>query len=185
MEHRTISHHFCLYCFRRVVISTLDRAFLSVRYKIYYKLKRVRFNVIHQWTLVSANKVFNEFLVILNKISRSLHFWLWKLSYKTSIERAPLLTNSSIYRTNILVSSSKFIMDSTNSIIIWRFEVYLQLLNHWNLSEFPMHAFVRNLNSNHFHSNAKSFQITLQLHCNCILWKMTSLKRKRLSLSEK
>ena len=130
--------------------------------------------------LVLTSKVFNEFLVILSKISRSLHFWLWK-----TIERAPLLTNSTIHGTNILVSSSKFIMDLTNSIIILSFEVYLQLLNYWNLSEFPMHAVVRNSNSKHFRSNTKSFQITLQLHCSCILSKITSLKRNRLSLSEK
>ena len=48
-----------------------------------------------------------------------------------------------------------------------------------------MHAVVRNSNSKHFRSNAKSFQITLQLHCSCILSKITSLKRNRLSLSEK
>ena len=36
--------------------------------------------------------------------------------------------------------------------------------------EFPTEAVVRNLNSKHFHSNALSFQITLQLqlHCNYI-----------------
>ena len=40
--------------------------------------------------------VFNEFFVISNKISQSLHFWLWKLSCKTSVFRAPFESLKSV-----------------------------------------------------------------------------------------
>ena len=89
--------------------------------------------ILLQWTFVLSNMIFNEFLAILNKISWSLHFLLWKLSYKTLVWRTPLLTNSLFYRTKILASFSNCIIDLANSIIFWSFKVYLQLLNHWNL----------------------------------------------------
>ena len=119
-------------------------------------------------TLVLTNMVFSGFLVISNNIFWSLHFWLWKLLYKISVKRKQLLTNSSSYRTKILVSSSNFIIDLAHSTIFLSFEVYLQLLNHWNLSNFQ------------FYLNAWSFPITLQyqLYCsyitvaNCEKWRV-------------
>ena len=71
---------------------------------------------------------FNKFIVISNKISRSLHFCLWKLSYKISVQRTPLLTNFLLHRTKILVSSSNFTMDSLKSVksVIQLFKIGIQ-----------------------------------------------------------
>ena len=47
------------------------------------------------------------------------------------------LTSSSLYQAKILVSSSNFIMDLASiSFIFVSFEVYLQILNLWNLTNF-------------------------------------------------
>ena len=56
------------------------------------------------------------------------------------------LTNSSLYRTKILVSSSNFIMDLANSIVFLSFEVYsvckLQSMKiPWNLITFSQNSF--------------------------------------------
>ena len=103
-----------LYPLNSPLVLEIDGSHVVGRYSPEWKISSMRVlpkDQHIQWTLVLKNMVFNEFLVIPNKISRSLHFWQWKISYKTSVLRTPLLRNSLLYRAKILPSSSSFIMD--------------------------------------------------------------------------
>ena len=94
----------------------------------------------------------------IEQISRSLHFWLWKLSYNLGLTN---INKFSLYQTKALVFSSNFIMDLVNRIIL-SFEVYLQLLNNWNLSNFQCMQWFEIRIEKHFLSMPRCFQS----HCS-------------------
>ena len=107
------------------------------------KRKKVRMNGV-QWTVNPRFNKLNEFLNISNKSLGPFIFddknshkkprfnkhRFWRIHH--DIELKYWLT----YRTKILASSANFIMDLASSIIFLNFQVYLQLLNCWSLSNF-------------------------------------------------
>ena len=95
-----------------------------------YGIKQLLLLYLYSRCFVLMNLVFNEFLVILNK------FWTMQMLIQNCGSKTPLLTNSSLHLTKIMVSSTNFILDLVNSIILLSFRFCLYLLNHLKLSNF-------------------------------------------------
>ena len=131
-----------------------------------------------------------NFLIYQTNLSVPSFLMMKTLKISLGLKTLPLMNSSWYqtkywfpYQTKVLVSSSNFIMDLANSFIFSSFQVYLQLLNCWNLSisdvcssskfEFKTFLFKYLAVSNYI-----AVRVTLQLHYSCILWKVASLKRK-------
>ena len=133
-----------------------------------------------QWTLVLANMVFNKFLLV---IYRRKSLGLFIFDYEKSNTNP--WSNERRFSRILHYIEQKYrfppqIMDLANSIIFLSFEVYLQLLRCSSKFELKKFSFKCLAIWNYF-----VVTMTMQLYYNCILWKMTGLKRKRLSLSNK
>ena len=110
--------------------------------KIFLSKENLAFQVLlprcPQWFRMNGSYGIKQ-LLLLYLYSRCFvlnKFWTMQMLIQNCGSKTPLLTNSSLHLTKIMVSSTNFILDLVNSIILLSFRFCLYLLNHLKLSNF-------------------------------------------------